>query len=860
LHCDLFFIAKEGEMDTKKEKEQLNFFLSVTDFGLSIVRTLVGKGLSEITRALADALKIMKCHGWKVNLILSDGETNIGNAASIIETAPPHYARGSGNHDGRVEERVRRIKDNVRALQASLPYKLGDSLVVWAVYYATYVLNLMPARGHNICPRELLTGTKPIFKTVLPVGFGYFCFVKERITKSDLSPRTVTAISLLPTGRGSVKFASLTTGKVITREQFKTVGHIPEEYVKIVDAMQGKRLIGVEDLLQPRQEGPDPDSNLQMNSGEERTSDEGTPETEEITEIALTTPLTSIDRNCMTIKQAMSLHRRELVEAAIKRELTNMVEKSVFKVVNKDDAKQIIQGTIVPSKFFMKEKVNPHDRSFLELKGRLVAGGHRQDPSIYESKGSPTAKTTTIFLMMADAAHRDRSVTYLDVPCAYLHAKRGDLPKVHMYLQGMVAETYLKMTKTPDERDDKGRILVQIDGGLYGLIESGYLWYHHVKNFLTDFGMTCTPADPCLFVRGELAVAVYVDDLLITSKVQTESDTLVEKMRETFGDCKFITGKTIDLLGMRFTIKDGAVHVKINLDDILAGCQQVADTPCSADLFEVKPGPFQVSDEQKSKFHSLVAKLLYVAKRTRPDILLTISELTTKVTNPSYHDVLKLTRVIKYLNGTRDEVLQLKWGDQIQLHIDAAYGVHEDGKSHTGLVATMGNGCLLAASTKQKSVSKSSTEAELIALTDMAGEGISIQNIVFALTGKWLKVMLMQDNQATIHIIKNGLSARSKHVKIRFEWLKERIQTGDFEIIHTPSELMKADGMTKPKAPGNFKIFKEGLGIIHDHELPNCTKERAGDTELVVQPDNLVNLVNPGSGAEMGEDEGPTQE
>jgi hypothetical protein len=90
--------------------------------------------------------------------------------------------------------------------------------------------------------------------------------------------------------------------------------------------------------------------------------------------------------------------------------------------------------------------------------------------------------------------------------------------------------------------------------------------------------------------------------------------------------------------------------------------------------------------------------------------------------------------------------------------------------------------------------------------------------------------------------------------------LKERIQTGDFEIIHTPSELMKADGMTKPKAPGNFKIFKEGLGIIHDHELPNCTKERAGDTELVVQPDNLVNLVNPGSGAEMGEDEGPTQE
>jgi len=166
--------------------------------------------------------------------------------------APPHDPRGSGNHDGCVEERIRRIKENVRAIQAGLPYQMASPMMTWAVYYSTYVLNLMPKRvGDGVSPRELLTGVKPNFKKCLPVGFGDFCQVLERNPDNTMAARTVSALALLPTGNGPVKLASLATGKTITRERFTIIRNVPYELLIIVKAMQERGTIGIEDLLNP---------------------------------------------------------------------------------------------------------------------------------------------------------------------------------------------------------------------------------------------------------------------------------------------------------------------------------------------------------------------------------------------------------------------------------------------------------------------------------------------------------------------------------------------------------------------------------------------------------------------------------
>ena len=125
-------------------------------------------------------------------------------------------------------------------------------------------------------------------------------------------------------------------------------------------------------------------------------------------------------------------------------------------------------------------------------------------------------------------------------------------------------------------------------------------------------------------------------------------------------------------------------------------------------------------------------------------------------------DYLKLVRVLRYLYGTSDESLVLTMNEAIDekitlhVYIDASYGVHEDMKSHSGMVISLGEGAILAVSTKQKCVSKSSTEAELIAVTDLLPEAFHLRKIIEAITRKNVKIILYQDNMETISMIKNG--------------------------------------------------------------------------------------------------------
>jgi hypothetical protein len=124
--------------------------------------------------------------------------------------------------------------------------------------------------------------------------------------------------------------------------------------------------------------------------------------------------------------------------------------------------------------------------------------------------------------------------------------------------------------------------------------------------------------------------------------------------------------------------------------------------------------------EETSYFHTVMAKLLYLAKRARPDILMVISFLFTQVTNPTMEDMAKLNQLLGYLHGTRDQVLTINkpHDNQLVMYVDAAYALHKKGESQSGVVIAMGGVVVFVSSKKQKCVAKSPTDAELIALSD----------------------------------------------------------------------------------------------------------------------------------------------
>ena len=115
-----------------------------------------------------------------------------------------------------------------------------------------------------------------------------------------------------------------------------------------------------------------------------------------------------VDTSVMTIVQAMSLYTKELVESAVKKETTNMVEKNVFKRISLKESSSIPKDLIIPSKLFIKDKGNK------ELKARFVGGGHRQSERIYERKSSPTVGAATIFIVVVDAANKNKVVAVMD--------------------------------------------------------------------------------------------------------------------------------------------------------------------------------------------------------------------------------------------------------------------------------------------------------------------------------------------------------------------------------------------------------------------------------------------------------------
>ena len=126
-------------------------------------------------------------------------------------------------------------------------------------------------------------------------------------------------------------------------------------------------------------------------------------------------------------------------------------------------------------------------------------------------------------------------------------------------------------------------------------------------------------------------------------------------------------------------------------------------------------------ENKKQLFHTMTAKALFLCKRARPDIMTTVAFLTMRVQKPDEDDWKKLTRMIQYLNGTKDLVLTLSDTKTTTLkwYVDPSYAVHNDMKGHTGAMLTMGNGCIIGKSIKQKMNAKSSTEVELIGGEDV---------------------------------------------------------------------------------------------------------------------------------------------
>ena len=177
-------------------------------------------------------------------------------------------------------------------------------------------------------------------------------------------------------------------------------------------------------------------------------------------------------------------------------------------------------------------------------------------------------------------------------------------------------------------------------------------------------------------------------------------------------------------------------------------------------------------------------------------------------------------RVSNYLSGSKELVFTIRGGDNYDIcaYIDASHAVTDNYRSQTGVATVIGGKTMIHWKTNtQKLNTKASTESELVATSDGMPQSIFIKEFVEEILNMPVNLTLMQDNTSTISLIKAGraLSESTRHINIRFFYVHDYVNKGIIKLEYCPTEIMMADGFTKPLQGAKFIEFRNFvLGIV----------------------------------------------
>jgi len=457
-----------------------------------------------------------------------------------------------------------------------------------------------------------------------------------------------------------------------------------------------------------------------------------------------------------------------------------------------------------------------------KFKARLVAKGYTQEEGIdYREIFAPVARLETIRTVVALAAIRRWTIYQLDIKSAFLHGAINE-------------DVYIEQ---PPGYVSQGREhkVYKLKKALYGLKQAPRAWYSKLESFLAINKFLKCPHEHTLFIKKEeggkiLIVCVYVDDLIYTGNHELLFQEFKAMMMNEFamtdlGKMRYFLGievlQSCDgiFIGQKKYIKD--VLTKFNMLD----CNLVENP--------IVPGTKLLKTDKGAEvdstiFKQLVGSLMYL-NATRPDIAYSVNLISRFMEHPKDNHVLAAKRILRYLQGTQKLGIFYKAGGHEDLisYTDSDYARDlEDRKSTSGYIFMIGGGVISWASKKQLVVSLSTTEAEFIAAAICACQCVWLKRVLEHLEHfQEGATALFCDNVSTIKLSKNPvLHGRSKHIDVRFQFLRDLCNDGVIKLDYCSTEEQLADIMTKPLKVDNFQHLRNELGMIEEPKL-NCCKE-----------------------------------
>jgi transposase InsO family protein len=462
------------------------------------------------------------------------------------------------------------------------------------------------------------------------------------------------------------------------------------------------------------------------------------------------------------------------------------------------------------------------DGSVERYKARLVAKGYAQKEGIdYNETFAPVAKMTSIRILLALAAIEDLEVHQMDVKTAFLN---GDLEE-EIYMDQ--PEGYIL--------EGEEQLVCKLSKTLYGLKQSPRAWYKKIDEYFASQSLIKSHVDPNIYVlrRSDgsfIIIALYVDDLMLVSN---DMKLLLKTKRNLAGRFEMKDLEEIHyILGVQILrnrkIRKIYLSQQKYVENVLErfgmkDCKPLA-TPLDSNsklTRDMSPqNPEEVEEMKEIPYQNAVGSLVYAMISTRADISYPVGVVSQYMANPGPQHWIAVKRILRYLQGTSNHVLQYG-GSPLSLQVigycDADYaGDIDTRRSTTGYTFLLAGGAISWNSKKQPTVALSTTEAEYMAATHATKEAIWLQRF-FKDIGflQDSPMTIYSDNQSCISLSRNPtFHARTKHVEIQHHFVREKIESGDINLVFCGTEDMVADVLTKGLTREKHCKFKEMMGVI----------------------------------------------
>ena len=507
-----------------------------------------------------------------------------------------------------------------------------------------------------------------------------------------------------------------------------------------------------------------------------------------------------------SVKQALNCAEYKHWETAMQNEMNSLDKNNVWDLVElPKDRKPIGCRWVFKLKY-------DSDGLIEKYKARLVAQGFSQQFGVdYDEIFSPVVRHESVRIIVALSVINGLKIHQMDVSTAFLNGE-------------LVEDVYMRQ---PEGFIVKGEenMVCKLRRSLYGLKQSPRCWNFLLDSKIKSFGFIQTPSDPCIYVstKGDmLIIPVYVDDILLASKDVDRINDIKTSISRCF-DVKDM-GLLHHFLGMK-VVRDSAkssiwigqpsytknILVKFGMEN--SKPNKVPANPSAkltAELNDSEP-------VDQKLYQSAVGSLLYLSIATRPDITFAVSVVARYASNPRQCHWSAVKTIFRYLKGT--DSFGLLFSNDSSLCVgysDADWaGDCSDRRSMSGYIFTMDACAVSWRSKKQSCVALSTAEAEYMALASATQEAVWLSKLNSDLNYISDKSMILyEDNQSTICMAKNPrFHGRTKHIEIKYHFVREQVSLGKIELKYCKSENMLADILTKPLAYERFSMLREAIGV-----------------------------------------------